>query len=661
MTNPADPAVLEPPGDEGELTDPDAPVAAVPPELVLDEVARLRLERTLAASADDVVGVVALPGEIPPGSSARTAAERAAMRPAGDVAAHEPGEVHGAVVLRAGVDHEIAATSVHVGRGQLLVDRGALAHDPWRPAGRLQVAVADGRPPFRWRPVVLLLGLEADLDLAETARALANGLLVRDVEARLAVPEVPDGSYLTRPCRPVIESVRALDPDVVVALDPTAADVASDWCDGNRSTTVVELTQDIAHDVQLVSWRIGAAHGRLRARVGRGVSATELAGLANRLCSGPQPMPPPRTPAARIGGAVERAVNIGRRPAPGRQQTVAESVLAIGPPPTAPAADHLNALLHEMGAAGSTIHRHSFDAIDPALLLSAPLVIVSSSAGEDAIRTIVEHRMGATKLTVVDVEPRDVIEPAGPDQPVQQRAGLDDPDQVLAASGLAVVSSLAIADALRRAGARAQVVPFLADRRQVAALGEAADERDPELAPTIGWRIGPVGPAPGPVATALADLVGRLVDEGVRVDVVAAPDAVPADLSARAGLSIRDHPPTPAQLAAWTAQIWTPPAGWVALSGDLRELVEAGLAGVPTVIGAAERPAIGGLADLDLVVDEVDRSSAWETVIRSLLRTDVRARRGARAREGCVAIHGPDATRLRIARLTGWLGATSSP
>ena len=181
-----------------DAVDPDAPVIARPPELYLDEAARLRLERQMDRAPEGTVGIVAPRVAIPPGSSARTAAERAAMTPLDELTEVTDLDIDGAVLLRAGVDFELTPTRVQVARGPLLVDRGAATFDPWRPLGAGEAADPTGRPPFPWRPVVLMLGLEPDLDLAEAARGLANALLDREVEARLALPEAPEGSYLAR-------------------------------------------------------------------------------------------------------------------------------------------------------------------------------------------------------------------------------------------------------------------------------------------------------------------------------------------------------------------------------------------------------------------------------------------------------------------------------
>ncbi len=625
-TAPTDDASLEA-GSDPEEVDPDAPVLALPTELVLDEAAQLRLERQLAAAPEEVLGVVAICGEIPSGSSTRVQAERAAMAAMNDVTETTDGSFHGAVLLRPGARFELTPTSVQVDGGPLVVDRGAVAHDPWRPQGAPHVAGPDARPPFRWRPVVVLLGLEPDLDLAETARGLANGLLARDVEARLAVPEAPDGFYLTQPCRPVPESVQALDPDVVIALDPTALGVAPGWCGTNRSTTVVELTQDITYGIRLVSWRIGAARGPVAGpgRPGRRQRRAGPTGQPSLLRS-----PAPASSRGRSRPTAARpSASTGPSPSPTAAPAVGApprggTVVAIGPVPGAAPSTHLHALVTELGAAGSTVHRATVGSIDPDLVEAAPLVVVSSSTGVEAIQAVMERRSARDRRTLVDLEPGDAVEAARDAGPASLRPDLD----AMCVTGFTVTTSLAIAEGVRGRSNRSQVVPYLTDRTHIATLEQCGEERAAPERPVVGWRIGAAGPAPAPIVAALSRLVDTLLAEGVLVELVASGTAVPEGLAGRPGLAVRTDEPTPAELADWTAQIWTPPAGWAELTGDLRPVVEAGFAGVPTVIGGPDRAALAGLADLNLVVDHVDRHASWADVIESLLDDDVRARAG---------------------------------
>jgi hypothetical protein len=637
---------------EGEtLVDPDAPVLVTPPELVLDEAAALRMARQLVAAAESVVGIVAPRGELRPGSSARTAAERAAMLPA-DVVEESMVQdtmgidVDGAVLLRPGVPFEVRPTTVHVERGPLLVDRGSFSYDPWLSQGALQPADAEARPPFRWRPVVLFLGLEPDLDLAETARALANGVTAREVEARLALPELPDGSYLTRPCRPNAESVRALDPDVIVALDPSALAVASDWCGANRSTTVVELTQDITFDVELVSWRVGEAQGRLRARIGRGIGPGPLAELANRLASGPQPVPPDRD--RPYEGVHGRRVSISRGRVASRSG--APSVLAVTAAGS-PTGAHLSSVLDELAIAG-TVHRAAADSVDADLVESTTLVIVSSSVDAKVACDLEARRHRAGRPTLLDVEVRDVVD--------VESLATTEPLGAIDVAGLAglaraVAPSRAIADALRSRGMHTLVLPHLLARLPMLELERAAEVREAPAHPVIGWWIGDDGLPPDAALDAVSRLALELVGEGVRLEVRGNEDHVPAALRESTGVSILPRDPTSEQLAAWTVQMWTPPTGWADVAGDVRAVAAAGLAGVPTVLDGADRKACSGLADQGLVVGEADGADGWAVLVRRLLGDeDQRGRRSRRARDAAHTIYGAEANRLRADRLMGW-------
>jgi hypothetical protein len=257
---------------------------------VIDDLARQRLSRQLAGAPDGVTGVAAATGELPPGSSFRVHAERMALQPMSALA-HTSSPVSGAVLLRGGITYELRDRAVDVTTGVLLLDPGAHAHDPWRPVGPLQTASDLGRPPFPWRPLVVLLTCDPDPDIAEWARTCVNALIRRDIEARLALPDEIAGLHLTRPCLANEASLHALAPDVVIALDPVALECAQDWCHNDRSTVLIELTIDVAPRSELVSWRLGEEQGRLRARIGRQDVPT-LPALIRRLCAGPQPMPP---------------------------------------------------------------------------------------------------------------------------------------------------------------------------------------------------------------------------------------------------------------------------------------------------------------------------------------------------------------------------------
>src|SRR4029079_19534291 len=157
------------------------------------------------------------------------------------------------------------------------VDPGAHTHDPHAPIGALEIGSERGRPPFPRRPVMVFLAVDTPAD--EWLTRLVNRLVRRDVEARIAAPEVATGLHLTRPCRAEEGSIRALAPDVVVTLDDAAAAQVDAWCEGDRSTVVVAFDRDLRDPMELVSWQIGRTSGRLRARIGPRVDAPAFASL----------------------------------------------------------------------------------------------------------------------------------------------------------------------------------------------------------------------------------------------------------------------------------------------------------------------------------------------------------------------------------------------
>ncbi len=268
------------------------PRLVVPAGLVIDESVRERLERRLATAPATVVGIAGETSELAPGASYRVHVEWRSLEPTRLTPLAPSAAVRGAVLLRPGVTYEIRDGAVVVtGAASVLLDAGAPVLDPHAPFDQLDTASELGRPPFPRRPVVVFLGCENGSD-ADWVRRLANRLVRRDVEARIAIPDPGAGFHRTRPCLPTEASIRALAPDVVVTLDRTAAAQADAWCEGNRSTVLVDFDRDLADPMELVSWQLGHAQGRLRARIGPHVDVPAFAALVIRLCAGPQPIPP---------------------------------------------------------------------------------------------------------------------------------------------------------------------------------------------------------------------------------------------------------------------------------------------------------------------------------------------------------------------------------
>jgi hypothetical protein len=494
--------------------------------------------------------------------------------------------------------------------------------------------------------VVLFLGAEPDPDLADWCRITVNGLLATGVEGRLAVPAPTGGLHLTRPCAPTPASVAALAPDVVVALDEASLERASRWLGEDRSAVVVEMTQHTSALVETVPWRIGVARGRVRARIGRGVRAPELAELVRRCCAGPQPLPPSdrdrreeragRPPRSRsmARGALDPALRIvalvDREPGRARFEGLADHVAAYG--------GHL-----------------LIDGTDAALRegpLGADVVLVRGSAGSRALHELAAARRDAGRPTVVDVTPGDVsVDRSG-------RVVLVDELVALAqAAGAATAPCRAVRDALAARGVRSIVLPTLLSRARVAQLQaeRATVIRGAER--IIGWHTGSRRPddsgARAAVLAAIAELLA--VHEDLRVEV--AGDALDA------AAELRDDPrvvvkttPTVADIARWSVHCWTGSLSEHALAGDVRPAAEAQLLGVPTVVGAAHLAVEDGLVPLSLCVPDAGDTGGWRRAIAPLLvGGHVWSARSNEVATRAEARFGPGSALAVVNRLLGWI------
>jgi len=259
------------------------PRIAIPEGWILHRVTHRRLWHQLARTEPTYVAVVAQRDDPPPGASCRVHAERRALLPDSDVRHLSGPSVYGAALIRPGVSFAVGDDAVSVDTGVLLGDNGAVVHDPWLPPGRLEHASPLGRPPTG-RRLVLFLGLEPDPYLGDWVRGLVNDLLDLDVEGRIAVPTPTAGLHLTKPCAPTEQSIRALAPEVVVALDDAAVELSAASLD-RRRCHVVRLTAGTGADVVTESLRVGRWRRRIEASFGRGIDAESMADLVDRLDS----------------------------------------------------------------------------------------------------------------------------------------------------------------------------------------------------------------------------------------------------------------------------------------------------------------------------------------------------------------------------------------
>jgi hypothetical protein len=625
----------------------------VPEGLALDEAAYQRMLRSLRRAPAAVAGIAASTGMLPPGSSYRVHAEWTALEHAPeDPGTYEPGAKPActAVLLRPGVGADLLGDGATMD-ATILRDRGAYVHDPRREPGRLEVASERGQPPFPRRPLVVLVACEVDPDLAIWARGLVNELLGHDIEARLALPEVVAGPHLTRPCQSCEASIRALRPDVVVALDAAAAEQAPRWCRDDRSTVIVEFVAHFDERVAIVPWRIGRASGRLRARIGRTVDAATLAGLVQRLCAGPHPMPPSDRPGGvpNDEAATRRA---GRAHTPDRPQRSSEIVL-IGTT-DAIRSPRVEALATQLAAGGVPC------TIAPAghgcrtTTREAGLVLLVGTPTSDAVDGLLTARHAAGKATVAQLLPDDVADDAHDAAP-RLTAGAA---ELAVRCGRVVSPPGAVHAAATALGVRTHVLAALLSPTRADALRQAWTERvlRQSGAVTIGWQLAPARRLQPPYLTAVADALARVLDErpDARLQLVGDDGTVPAKLRSRNQVSTLPKA-SPEMLAGWSIHVWTPALLRDSFDDDLGPFVETSHAGVPSVLPAPGRAVIDGSVDPELVVSNWEAADSWVAAVRRLL--DDEGARSARAREAANwshAVHGPSASTAAVHRFLGW-------
>jgi hypothetical protein len=156
---------------------------------------------------------------------------------------------------------------------------------------------------------------------------------------------------------------------------------------------------------------------------------------------------------------------------------------------------------------------------------------------------------------------------------------------------------------------------------------------------------------------ALAGLLQLLERDGdARAEIVAdAEIELPDELAGHPQVRRRLTPPSPWELAAWTACLWTPRPGPAALL----DVAEAGLAGVPMVADAVvsdrlpRSAQLGALGHARALVDLGAGADAWSAALDAASGRTPDDRAALRA--AATALHGPDAARRIAVRFAGWL------
>jgi hypothetical protein len=627
-------------------------VLAIPDGWVIDELTQNRMARQLARAPGRILGVVAETGPLPPGASYRVHAERLCMRPLSDAVEANRRTVRGAALLRPDVAFEVRDDVVEVDGANLLVDPGAHVHDPWRPVAPLEDASPSGRPPFPRRPVVVFLACEPEVEALDWARSLVNNLVRRHVEGRLAMLEIAEGLQLTQPCLPSEESIRALRPDVVVALDGDALDKIPIWCDTDRSTVAVELVPDVAATEELVSWRLGRARGRTRARIGRQIDAPGLVLLVNRLCAGPHPAPPADPPAP--GAAGTATTRRKRLAVPADGPVTRRSVLVVTGDGVDVPEHPLQGLVDHLVAAGHTAHISALGSCKPDALRETDLLMVGQEVDAAGLPEVLDARRIAARPTIAHVESSAIVTGTLPDEGLNLSTSTA---RLVMTVGNATTGSPAVNTLLRRMGIRAHLLPVLLTRVRAAELRAARRGHDRFSDPVIGWHAGCDG-APAPeYASAVAEGVLKVLAErpGARVELVGDPSPIPVRLLGHRRVVVHSDRPGPDVLARWAVHLWTPPLFDGDIADDTRSVVEAGAVGVATVLPEPAQSSIGGYPPPGLLVAGFRRAEDWMVPIRSLLdREATRSRLSRAAMRRFDTMLGASASAAIVNRLIGW-------
>ncbi len=621
------------------------PRLVVPEGLMIDESARERLVRGLASAPETVVGMAGETSSLAPGASYRVHAEWKSLEPWRPVAVDSSVAVRGAVAVRAGVafgvhDGQVSIRPGAIAGASVLIDAGAHVHDPHAAVGPVQDASELGRPPFPRRPVVVFLGCDGGVD-TDGVRRLTNRLVRRDIEARIAVADAPSGLHLTRPCLPTEASIRALAPDVVVTLDATAAARVDAWCEGNRSTVVVAFDRDLRDPMELVSWQIGRAQGRLRARIGPYVDVPAFAALVIRLCAGPQPIPP----------SDEKILADARRPVRERwanatTPAVAPVCVVLNGALDASRQARLDGFVDNLGASGASVESQAVGrgALPTAARDAAVVVLAGVTAGPE-IDALIADRQRRGLPTVLDLTAADLV---------TGTLRLDPAVAALALRCGRVVSPAgAPYAAARKIGVRTMVLPTLFTREYAAALRAArlpfpAD--DPTAACVIGWHPDPI-PEYG---AAVASGIEQFLHGNTVLEFIGDPEALPPNLAGNRRLRVVPEPDLEV-IRRWAVHVWTPAVSCGELAGETRNFEVLSYLGVPSVLPTAAALGVDGVFSPFVLVESPDRPDAWSDALHHVL--DKATRRSRRTREAlrrADALDSPATAGTVVNRFLGW-------
>jgi hypothetical protein len=618
----------------------------------LDEDARSHLEDLLRDEPDEIAAVVIRGTGLAPGMGLRVHNQHLGLAAAGDCALVDEIPAPVAALTRDPTRLHTVDGTLRAVDGSLLVCHDICALDPALLPDELLPAVSLGRSPFPWRPTALVMGFSPSEEMADWASRMVDELIGLDVEARLAIDAGWRSHRLTAACLPCVATLDALAPDVIIALDDHARDLARGWSAPTEWTTVARVEPD----TDTIRWLAWSEHP-LRAVVGTTTAPEALAAAIRTLCAEPHPLreaPPPLTSGAPL--KMPRVIRARRSPPEMARRRSVAIVTADGDRPVR-GPQQSEVLARYVRLVGDVVTERSAAHQPDELSARADLAIVVTGKESHLLTALAEER-SAEQLPTVAVLTDRHLHLDGFGEPVISPVAA----RLARSCGRVLVGG----DSLRRAfldiGIAATQLPWLTDPDRARELRAIGTTRRPRAAsPTLGWSTGLSGTGPQAWLDAAARGVVSLLEEieELTVEVVGDPMTLPPLLLSHPRVVHVASDPRPVDMARWAAHLWSPGRGQVEVLGAIAPFVETSLTSVPSILHASTAMALGHRDALgQCAVDSTDPAD-WLHPLR-LMVTDRTARaRQVRATTTLVAGHHDErACAAVVARCLDWAAAT---
>jgi len=419
---------------------------------------------------------------------------------------------------------------------------------------------------------------------------------------------------------------------VVVAWDAEAVASTERWATGLRTLTVIERAGDGAA-VDIVSWRIGRARGRVRGQFGSGAAARDLVPLVHRLAAGPHPEAP--DPNVVISGPARRWDVVDPKIGVHHQPRARTCTYVLGGSVPAASRRAAEALAGHLGRANVDVTMG--DRAAPTVATGADVVLLQGVTGDPVARDLATRRSGRATVFVVD------------EGDIEADGRLTDEAVDLATCCGAAVAPTDAARNLLRGSVDGSVrsitlMPVMAAERY-RALAAARRDAIPAVHEVIAWY--PAADEP-------------VVDDAIEHALRSVLDALPAmrvDLVG-GGSRLQGHPlvrrlsttPAPARAARWTLFV-TAGARRPRLRVEPAVLAEVGVLGVPSVVPGGWAAAPGRVR-----VDGAEAAPSWEAAISHLLdEVPEREELAFEAAAAAECLQRPAAADALVNRFLGWI------